>query len=112
MTQLLSTEYDDFTGITTEYWYDEINDSLTVNRKEDVESILDHNRRLANDSLHQNHGTGCMGTLVAVIPNTVIEQWLKEGVDLFSNEPEMKKKVKSRLNDPEYKYLRTFKGKM
>jgi len=43
----------------------------------------------------------------AEIPNGVIELWAKEGLDVFSNDPAMQKRILRKLHDPEWKYLRT-----
>ena len=47
---------------------------------------------------------------VASIPTIVIEQWKKEGIDLWKDEDWPK--VRAKLNDPEYKWLRTSPGKV
>jgi len=47
---------------------------------------------------------------VASIPNIVVEQWRKEGIDLFKDEDWPK--VRAKLNDPEYKWLRTSPGRV
>lgn len=47
---------------------------------------------------------------VAEIPNIVIEQWLKEGINIFDKNDA--KKVQAKLNSNEYAYLRTSTGKM
>jgi hypothetical protein len=91
-------------GIITQYHYDADGDRLTLNRVQDVEPILKFNKMLQND---KSLTRGKDLRRVAKIPMVVIEQWMKEGINIFSNEPEMKKKVKARLNDPNYQFLRT-----
>jgi hypothetical protein len=46
----------------------------------------------------------------ASIPLVVVEQWKKEGIDIFKEEDWSK--VKARLNDPQYMFLRTSPGKI
>lgn len=88
--------------ITRELFYEENGDRLIVKSTQDVESILNHNRMLQNDksltrTKEMRH--------VASIPNIVVEQWLKEGINIFNKEHWQR--AKKRLNDPDYKYLRT-----
>jgi hypothetical protein len=49
---------------------------------------------------------------VASIPMIVAEQWLKDGVNVFSREPEQLRKVAQKLNSNEYAYLRTAPGRV
>lgn len=49
---------------------------------------------------------------VAEIPCLVVEQWMKEGINIFSPDPDMQKKFRQKLNSPEYRYLRTFPGRV
>ena len=46
----------------------------------------------------------------AAIPNVVVEQWLREGVDVF--DPNDAAEVKRRLNDPDNRFLRTAPGRL
>lgn len=47
---------------------------------------------------------------VASIPTIIIEQWKKEGIDLFKDEDWPK--VRAKLNDPDFKFLRTSPGRV
>lgn len=49
---------------------------------------------------------------VAELPCVLVEQWMKEGINIFSPDPDMQKKFRQKLNSPEYAYLRTFPGKV
>lgn len=49
---------------------------------------------------------------VAEIPNIVVEQWLKEGINVFSQDPAMQRRVRWKLDSNEYRKLRTMPGKM
>jgi hypothetical protein len=49
---------------------------------------------------------------VASIPMIVIEQWMREGVNIFDPSPEMQKKIAAKLNSNEYAHLRTFPGRI
>ncbi len=104
-------DIDPLTGIKTYHSYDYNSDTTYIEKVQNVEPILERNKALAN-SEHQAKGIKNNWWHHATIPNVVIEQWLKEGVDIFSTEPEQKKKVRRKLRDPEYRYLRTGSGKL
>lgn len=46
----------------------------------------------------------------ASIPLVVVEQWKKEGIDIFNDNDWPK--IKAKLNDPDFKWLRTSPGKI
>lgn len=96
--------FDAENGVKSSYEYDNLEDRFTLKKTQDVEPILKFNKMLQGD---KSLTRGKDLRRVAKIPMIVIEQWLKEGIDIFSQEPEMRKKVKARLNDPTYQYLRT-----
>jgi hypothetical protein len=96
-------------GSTVEYFDDE--GVLGVNRSQDVEAILDANKAMVN----QNDGYSDSRNTrrVASVPNVVIEKWLiEEGLDIFSQDPAMKRRVRAKLNSSEYAYLRTAPGRI
>src|SRR5256885_2004425 len=49
---------------------------------------------------------------VAHVPNIVIVKWLQEGLDIFDPDPEMQKRYRAKLNDPDWRWLRTAPGKV
>jgi hypothetical protein len=81
---------------------------VTEKRTQDVQPILDANGRIANHS----DGYSASRDLqhVASIPMIVIEQWMKEGVDVFN--PEHEAAVMKRLNDGGWAKLRTGGGRI
>ena len=85
--------------------------TITFQRHQDVEGILESNKRAALDD-EQN--PAAFGRRVASIPNMVIEQWIKEGLNIFDlgKDPSVKKKLFQKLNDPEWLYLRTHHSKL
>jgi hypothetical protein len=89
---------------------------LIVVRSQDVEPYLKANDRERNScSDWRPYASGRKDKSlrkVADIPNVVVEQWLKEGVNVFSNDPDMQKKVRRKLDDYTNKKLRTMPGKM
>jgi len=92
--------------IKTKVKYDHETDNIVVNRVQDVEPLLELNKKELNgDSMYGSQTNSGMRK-VASIPLVVIEKWKRElGVDVF-NKDHMPK-VKQLLNDPEYRWLRT-----
>lgn len=92
------------------------NGELVIKREQDVEPILDANRREINEvTSWRPYASGRKDVAlrkVAEIPNVVIERWMKEGINIFSPDPDMQKKFKAKLNDPDWKWLRTFPGRL
>jgi hypothetical protein len=94
-------DFDPNTGVSTFHQYDETEDKTYVSYEQDVEQILERNKRLANEA------TGKMGDMVHVasIPTVVQLKWLTEyGVDL-TNKDHMPA-VKRLLNSDEWRYLK------
>lgn len=85
-------------------------DDVTIERVQDVEGILEDNRRAYDES----QKSSAFGRRVASIPNIVIEQWLKEGINVFniSTDPETRRKVFLKLNSPDWKHLRTHNSRL
>lgn len=101
------SEINPITGAREDYFWDEMEQKMTVRKRHEVGSILEANKAQANKSLDQRFGNEMMHK-VADIPMAVAVQWKKElGVDLFSNDPWHKKRVRQLLNDPENRYLKT-----
>lgn len=88
------------------------NGEVCVYREQDVEPILNANRALINDAPSWRPYAGANIRKVASIPCIVAEQWLKEGINIFSPDPDMQKKLRQKLNDYNYRYLRTYPGKV
>lgn len=83
---------------------------LLVKRTQDVEPILDHNKRLQAESVggwRRTHGQ--LRRQIAEIPNIVVEAWLREGFNVFNaSERELRKK----LDSAEWSYLKTIPGRI
>jgi hypothetical protein len=86
------------------------NGELVVKRTQDVEPILDHNKRAQADAAGGwRRNAGKTRRQIAEIPNIVVEQWLREGFNIFRvSEIELRKK----LDDPQWSYLKTVQGKV
>ena len=78
---------------------------FTINTYQDVEPILEENKRDLNDygSLLNSGKTG-EGVRVASIPLNVWQQWMKETNGEIQKDHNLMKKY---LNDPDNKYFRT-----
>lgn len=99
-------DFDPFTGMTTTFDYIPETDTTVVGREQDVEPILEMNKRLANDDDLTREGIKNGWWKYATIPNIVIEKWLNDyGVNVYDKNHQ--KRVFQLLNQPEYRYLKT-----
>jgi hypothetical protein len=92
--------------VQTTVHYDEMEDQLIIKRSQDLEPILESNKRSLNDS-----PTNWKGEFhhVAAIPLVIIEKYKNEkGIDLMKDKAAMKRF----LNDPDNKFFRTKPGKV
>lgn len=89
-------------------------DKIVVQRTQDVEGYLEQNKRELNEapSWRPYAGDGCNMRKVASIPMIVIEQWMKEGINIFDPSPETQRKIADKLNSNEYAALRTYPGRV
>jgi hypothetical protein len=87
------------------HWAD---DTLIVKRTQDVEPILEQNKRLFD--VDDKRFGGESFYRMASIPMVVVEQWMAEGIDVFKEED--MPKVRAKLNSSEYRFLRTKPGKI
>lgn len=89
---------------------------VAIYREQDVEATLNANRAALNEApTWRPYGSGKKDVSirkVAEIPCIVAEQWFKEGINIFSPDPDMQKKFRQKLNDYNYRYLRTYPGKI
>lgn len=78
-----------------------------------LNKYLDHNKAEQNAIPQKQYKSALRKKnmwKVASIPNIVVEQWKKEGVDVFKDEDW--EKVRAKLNDPDFKWLRTSPGRV
>lgn len=86
---------------------------MVVERIQDVEPYLDANQRQFNDASSWRPFAGKNLRPVADIPMIVVEQWMKEGFDLFDDKQEgYQRELKRRLNDYTNRKLRTAPGRI
>lgn len=81
--------------------------SFTIERKQDIEPILEHNKVLQTVEQRSDWGRH-----VARVPNVILEKWLNEewargNVDLQFGSEEFYAMVDRKLQDPEYRAFRT-----
>lgn len=90
-------------GIRTYVGFDNDDDSMIVRRMQNVTPYLERNHYLRE---HANLWRGEDDTFwhVASIPNVIMEQWLREGIDIWTDRDWPK--IQRKLNG-EFKYLKT-----
>tara|TARA_A200000159_G_scaffold5177_1_gene4786 strand:- start:1244 stop:1543 length:300 start_codon:yes stop_codon:yes gene_type:complete len=89
--------------------HDEQEDKLIVSHSQDVSPILESNK-IAREQAEGRR----MGEMqrVASIPAVVAMEWMKEGINVMSPNADDVKRLKKKLNSPEYAYLRTGGGRL
>ena len=80
-----------------------------IENRQDVQPILEHNKALLNSG-EDGYSPDRFLRRVASIPNVVYLQWMKEGIDACN--PDHWPAVARKLNDPEWRYLRTAPGRV
>lgn len=99
-------EHDSFTGIT-EYFHS-TDDGFKIETVQDVQPILEANKRIMNDSSSDWKGDWHH---IASVPLILVHQWSKElGSDILSKEN--RKAFIAKLSDYNYSKLRTKGGKL
>lgn len=95
--------------VITQLLYDEPEDRLVIRRVQDVEPYLEANKTEYNSAPEHGRWKGEFHH-AACIPNVIIEQWMKEGINLFKKEDWPK--VRAKLNSNEFRLLRTKPGRI
>lgn len=102
-------DYDPITGVTQYFHYDELTGGWGIESVQDVEPILEANKKLQNHETYSKDGIKNEFWHVATIPVVIQEKWLREdGIDIYNRDHW--KKVKMKLNDPDYRYLKATTG--
>lgn len=77
-----------------------------VQSRKVIDSLLDGNKEMANDTAFTKRGMKKDWWKYASIPNVIILKWKNElGVDIFNRDH--RKKMFQLINSPEYKFLKT-----
>ena len=104
-------DHDIYSGLSTWLEFDELQPGkFHIHYAQDVGKTLDANREAYNDDEAKKQGIKAGWWHVAHIPDVVVLQWRKEGIDVFN--PEHTPRIKAKLADPEYRYLRTSAGQI
>lgn len=86
--------------------YDAAERRFTFERWQDVEAIIENNKRLRNTP--QDHKSGWRHT--STIPNIFLDKWLNEewerGNPIMMVGEEWERLIQRKINDPEYRFLR------
>ena len=71
--------------------------------------VIEHNKRLQNDG--DGYSKSRELRRAASIPNGLVAKWLvEEGINIFN--PNHAEAIRRKLNDPEYRWLRTAPGRL
>lgn len=99
-------------GIFEKIVFDEAEDKIHVLNQQDVEPILEHNKRNYNEAYSGNRGYSVSRNMVRVasIPNVIIHDWFRKGINIFDQDD--MPKICAMLDDPEYAFLRTAPGRL
>lgn len=90
--------------------HDEMEDKLHVAHTQDISPIISSNIAQTNEA--DKHAKWGDTARVATIPAVVVMEWMKEGINVMAPTYEDQKKIKNKLNSPEYAYLRTRGGRI
>ena len=98
--------------IKRSFRYDHTEDKAVIHSVQDVEPLLDLNKKEINgDSMDCTEGGPLGMRKVASIPLIIIEKWKTEiGIEVMNKDH--RPKVKQLLNDQEYAYLRTHNSRI
>lgn len=99
-------DYDEFTGLRYSTEFDEANNRMTLITEQDVEPLLDMNKRLANEGICDK---GIKGEYFwwATVPNVVKLKLKHEyGLDFYSPDQTMQKRIRQVINR-DFPYCKT-----
>jgi hypothetical protein len=99
----------DYGGVKTWMLHDPVTKTNRIRYSQDVDGILERNQRMQNDGDQYSESRDLQH--VASIPLVIVMKWLLEdGIDIFN--PNHKEAVRRKLNDPDYRHLRTGMGRL
>jgi hypothetical protein len=90
--------------------HDEMEDRLYVAHEQDISALVERNRALSQ--ARDKHARWNDFERVASIPAVVVIDWMNEGINVMAPTAEDKRKIRLKLNSPEYAYLRTRGGRL
>lgn len=106
--KLIKSDYDKFTGITEEFWYQDgatpgAPGKITIRRYQDIEDQLDFNKQCFNSFSKIGYADSEGGAHhIARIPLMTLEKWKGQGFDWFNSTDNERRKM---LNKPENRCL-------
>ena len=104
-------DHDPETGMAVWHEHDELTDATTIEHVQDCEPILEANKALANAEDRGFTSKARELRRAASIPSAVVLKWLvEEGIDVMN--PDHWPAVRRKLNDPEWRHLRTAPGRL
>jgi len=97
-----------------EYWIESDSGKHTIARVEDVTPAIESNKRLQNNTEYARKGFKAGYQHLGFIPNLILEMWYKQGLikhPLLMAEGD-EKRARDLLNSPDWRYLKTYAGKV
>lgn len=90
---------------STQIFKDYSGEGLHFRREQRVDPLIEDNKQAEAQGANDLK----FGRRFAQVPMVVLEKWIEEGVDyrLIGRDPEMLRKFKRKLADPEWRYFRT-----
>ena len=102
-------DYDPLTGVTQYFHYDELTGGWGIETEQDCTKIIEDNKTLQNHDTYSKDGIKKEWWHVASIPVIIQEKWLREdGIDIYNKDHWPR--VKRKLNDPDFRYLKATTG--
>lgn len=98
--------------VKTDIIKDYAGEGLIIRRTQELSNILERNKQEFNET--GNLPDLSFGRKVASVPMVVLEQWMAEGIDYrkAGSDPETAKRLKRKLNSPEFRAFRTHNSKV
>lgn len=83
-------------------------DKLIIKTYQDVQPILERNKKLQSADEYKRQGIKNDYQHVASIPLVLVHEWMKQGINIWDKADWPK--IKAKLQEPENRYLRTTLG--
>ncbi len=95
--------------VVSEFHYDEMEDRTTIRRVQDCEPIVERNKLLQTDNPYSPDRSL---KRIASIPLVIAEKWIAEDGINWLSLPKKEKAayLRKKLNDPDWRHLRTSEG--
>jgi len=97
--------YSPHTGISYYTDHDELTGKTYLHSQQDVTALVERNKKLANEGV-TDHGIKRDLWLWASLPSTVIVDLMRRGMNLYSGDEDVHRRIRQIVNS-EYPYLKT-----